>query len=109
MSKVIKEKADKPEKRERYDLIPVDPLKQVAETFALGVEKHGERDWEKGTDWHKYFNALMRHAQKWWGGEELDKEDGQHHLAAVATNALILLEYVKTHPEYDDRSKVNNQ
>ena len=89
----------------RPSLAPMEPLLEVMELYTKGSKKYGERHWELGMKWSRIFDALMRHAMKWWNGEELDPEDGQHHLAAVVWNALALMEYRKTHPELDDRFK----
>jgi hypothetical protein len=88
----------------RFDLLPPVPLRAVAEVYALGAEKHGDRDWEDGVEWGRVFAAMQRHAWAWWSGEQRDPEDGQHHLAAVVWGALALMEYERTHPELDDRS-----
>jgi hypothetical protein len=88
----------------RFDLMPVRPLESVADVFTRGAAKYEDRNWEKGLKWGRVFAAMMRHAWKWWRGEQLDEEDGQHHLASVAWCALVLMEYERTHPELDDRA-----
>lgn len=87
----------------RFDLIPVLPLMEVARVYTIGSKKYGERNWEKGIKWTRIFGALLRHAFLWWAGEKFDKDNGQHHLAAVVFNSLALMEYERTKPEYDDR------
>lgn len=87
----------------RPSLMPMGPLLEVAALYTMGATKYRDHNWEYGMKWSRIFDALMRHAMKWWGGEELDQEDGQSHLAAVVWNALALMEYRKTHPELDDR------
>ena len=52
---------------------------------------------------------MIRHAFKYWGGEKLDPEDGQHHLTAVMWNAMCLMELEETHPEMDDRTENNKR
>lgn len=93
----------KGQKLARYDLIPADPLKQIAEHFGKGVKKYADRNWELGTNWSLNFAALQRHAWQWWNGEDLDEETQSNHLAAVAWHTLVLLEFSDTHPELDDR------
>lgn len=93
----------------RFDLIPPWPLYQLAELFGQGAEKYADRNWELGIKWGRIFAAMMRHAWKWWGGEEHDGEDGQHHLTSVAWCAFVLLEYIETHPELDDRPLVDKE
>lgn len=87
----------------RYDLIPAYPLELLAEVYTIGCKKYNDRNWEKGLTWGRVFAAMMRHAWKWWNGEERDQKDGQHHLASVAWCAFALMEYGVTHNELDDR------
>ena len=87
----------------RFDLIPVEPLRKVAEVYSIGSRKYVDRNWEKGLQWGRVFAALQRHAWAFWNGEQVDKDDGQHHLASVVWCALALMEYERTHKELDDR------
>ncbi len=87
----------------RFDLIPSQPLFALAELFAIGAKKYAPRNWEEGIDFGRIFAAMMRHAWAWWGGEELDPEDGQHHLTSVAWCAVTMMELQRTHPECDSR------
>ncbi len=89
----------------RYDLIPAESLKQLAEVYTISTTKYPERSWEKGLAWSRFFAAMMRHMWAWWSGEKIDRDNGQHHLAAVAWGALALMELERTHPEHDDRVK----
>ena len=89
--------------RPRYDLIPAMPMERVAEVYAIGANKYGDRNWEKGMAFGRLFRAMLSHAWKWWRGEKFDKEDGQHHLASVVFCALGLMQLEETHPEKDDR------
>jgi hypothetical protein len=88
----------------RFDLIPVEPLRRLAEVYTIGARKYSDRNWERGLQWGRVYSALQRHATAWWGGEQNDAVDGQHHLASVAWCALALMEYERTHPELDDRT-----
>jgi len=40
---------------------------------------------------------------------DIDPEDGKHHLAKVAWNALVALHYIETRPDLDDRYKGENE
>lgn len=88
----------------RFDLIPVAPLRAIADVYTRGAAKYSDRNWERGLAWGRVFAAMMRHAWAWWGGERLDPVDGQHHLASVAWCAMALIEFERTHPELDDRA-----
>jgi hypothetical protein len=96
-------KAEKGQKMERYDLIPVKPLAEVARHYGIGASKYEARNWERGYNWSLSYAALQRHANLFWSGEDYDQETGTHHLAAVVFHALALMEYENTNPSKDDR------
>jgi len=98
----------KGKKLARYDLIPVQPLWDVAELYGYGASKYQEaRNWERGYDWSLSYAALQRHANLFWSREDNDEETGLPHLAAVAFHALALMEYARTHPEFDNRPEAS--
>lgn len=92
-------------KEERYSLIPPGPLRELARVYGRGAKKYSERNWEKSYPWSWSYDALLRHAQAFWGGEDVDPETGLYHLAQVAWHAFALLEWQRTHPEKDDRPR----
>lgn len=87
----------------RFDLLPVEPLRKLVDVYTRGARKYADNNWRQGLAYGRVFGAMMRHAWAWWGGEQDDPENGQHHLAAVAWGALTLIELEQTHPELDDR------
>lgn len=93
----------------RLDLIPTGPLMELGKLYAFGAEKYAPHNWRKGMEWHRVIGALLRHAHLYNGGETTDPETGLSHMAAVAWNALALLEYEQTYPELDDRWKPRTQ
>jgi len=95
--------------KERFDLIPVKPMMQLARLFTKGAGKYGVRNWEKGIEFGRLYSAMERHMKKWFGGELFDPVDGQHHLTAVIWNAMVLMELEETHPECDDRQPQNKR
>lgn len=97
----------KGQKLARFDLMPPDALLVLAEHFGHGAAKYAERNWELGVAWSLPFAALQRHVWAWWGGEDVDPDSGQHHLAAVAWHALALLTYVTdgSYSGLDDRPR----
>lgn len=90
---------------ERYDLIPAEPLRQLAEHFGKGAEKYDENNWRRGYDWGASFAALNRHLWQFWAGEDVDPETGSNHMVAVAWHAFALLQFMQDHPEFDTRFK----
>lgn len=87
----------------RYGLLPVGPLRDVARLYGRGAQKYEDRNWERGYEWSKSYDALQRHANAFWSGEDIDPEMELPHLAAVVFHALALMEWAETHPEFDDR------
>lgn len=89
----------------RYDLIPVEALRQVAEHYGRGAEKYDDNQWRKAYEWSKSYAALQRHANSFWAGEDFDPETGSNHMAAVAWHALTLLTFFDEAKQFDDRFK----
>lgn len=87
----------------RFDLVPVGPLTTVAELYGKGAEKYADHNWRKGYEWSKSYAALMRHATQFWNGENNDAETGLPHMASVAFHAMALIEFMESHPDFDDR------
>lgn len=93
-------------KPERYDLIPVEPLANVARVYGYGASKYADRNWERGYEWSKSYAACQRHLNAFWSGTSIDDESGQHHLAHAVFHLLALMQFEKHFPDFDDRSKL---
>ncbi|AEK09995.1 hypothetical protein FDH96_gp084 [Mycobacterium phage Rey] len=91
---------------ERFDLIPVEALRELAEHFGRGALKYADRNWEKGYEWGKSYAALCRHLTQFWAGEDIDPETGSKHIIAVAWHAFVLATFMDRYPEFDDRAVV---
>lgn len=89
-----------------FDSLSPAALLALGEVALVGSAKYGQHNYMNGINYSKLYSALIRHLLKWWGGEERDGVDGQHHLASVAWHALALLHYA-LHPDayggFDDR------
>lgn len=81
----------------RYDLIPVGPLRRLADLYARGAEKYDDNNWQKGQPYSRAYASLFRHLIAWREGERTED-----HLAAVAWNAFTLMWYEQNKPELDD-------
>lgn len=93
-------------KTQRYDLLALGPIEDLAKLLGYGAEKYAARNWEQGFAWSRAYNALMRHLIAFWSGEDVDPESGAPHMVAVMCNAMFLAEFTRTHPEHDDRPGV---
>lgn len=86
-----------------WSLLPVESMRELVRVYDIGAKKYDRENWRKGMEWHRLFDAMMRHAWAWWGGEKRDPVDGQHHLASVAWCALSLMWYEIKSVGTDDR------
>jgi hypothetical protein len=93
----------------QFHLIPPEALFGLAEHFTKGAEKYEPHNWERGMDWSKCFDSLQRHCWAWQSGEDLDPENGAHHMMAAAWNALALYVYAVRNVGVDDRVKLGRQ
>ena len=100
---------EKGQKLCRPDLLPMEPLMQVATHYGVGAKKYSLNNWRKGYAWSLSFAALMRHALQFWNGDDDDQETGSSHMAAVVFHAFALMEFRNTHPELDDRPGKDRQ
>jgi hypothetical protein len=75
----------------------------LARLYGRGAAKYAAHNWRRGYPWSLSFAALQRHAWAFWNGEDIDAEMGLPHLAAVAFHAFALLEFMESHPSFDDR------
>ena len=87
-----------------FHLFPGDALAEVGRVLDYGATKYAPRNWEKGMNWLRPWNACMRHLWAWVGGEDNDPETGINHLAHACCNLLFLLAYAKRKVGTDDRN-----
>lgn len=95
-----------------YQLVPAYAHEQIARVFTYGYNKYnGEEvdlrnnNWTKGIKWSKLMGALERHYQSFKVGIDVDPESGLWHLAHAGANIMMLLDFIRSHPELDDRVK----
>jgi hypothetical protein len=97
--------AQKCSKPERFDLIPVESLEELARVYAYGSSKYADHNWCRGYRWGLSFAAMMRHAWAFWRGEDLDQESGLPHMAHAAWHCFTLIWFTNHMPNKDDRYK----
>lgn len=78
-------------------------LYRLAQVAGQGASKYSRYNFLKGYDWSLSYDAMMRHALKFWAGEDYDQESGQHHMAHAAWHALALLSFHEHKLGTDDR------
>jgi len=89
----------------RYDLIPPEIEEAMALVLTDGAEKYADRDWERGTNYGRYYAAMRRHQVAWWRGENLDPETGRSHLWHAACCLAFLVTYEARNIGTDDRPR----
>ena len=91
----------------QYSLVPSYALQEVARNLTLGLKKYRERDnWKKVPQANqRYLDALYRHLEAHRRGEIYDPDSSvkdMPHMAAVAVNAMFLLEFM-LNPELKEK------
>ena len=90
----VKKDAGKP----RWSLIPAGTLLEVVRVLTFGAQKYDDDNWMGVPEARKrYYDALQRHVEAWWGGEVADPESGFHHLAHAVCCALFLMWFDRHH------------
>lgn len=78
--------------KDRFDLLPVGPVRWVVKVLTRGAEKYAVDNWQLVPDARRrYYAAALRHITAWWEGERSDPEWGLPHLAHACCCLLFLL------------------
>lgn len=70
----------------RFDLLPLEGLQRVAQTFEDGCNKYGERNWELGMPVSRFLDSALRHTHKYLAGHA-----DEDHLSMAAWNLICAL------------------
>lgn len=85
------------------ELLSHHALVEIAKVFGHGAEKYGRFNYKNGLEWGRVIGAAYRHLGAFNAGEDLDAESGLSHLAHLGCCVIMLLDYIKEHPELDNR------
>lgn len=85
-------------------LIPYISNVEHAKAMMVGEEKYGRYNYEDGMTASRLMGALLRHANAWNKGEELDPDDGQHHLGSVMACCSMILRQQELGTLIDNRT-----
>lgn len=66
---------------ERFDLIPYEPLRQLAVIYGQGALKYADRNWQKGLPLSSFLNSAQRHLSKLH-----EQRTDENHAAMAAWN-----------------------
>lgn len=101
-------------KLERFDLLPIWPLQELARLYGRGALKYAPHNYLKGYDWGLSYAALGRHTTLFWSGESIDacgpdcppdckEHTNLHHLACAAWHCFALMMFEHHHLGTDTR------
>lgn len=65
----------------RFDLVPPEPLRRLAQHYENGAAKYADRNWEKGVPMGRCLNSCLRHIVDFMAGDR-----SEDHLAAAVWN-----------------------
>lgn len=77
--------------KDPWHLLPYDALRAITKILAFGANKYGERNWEKGMEWHRLHRASIEHLTKWFEEGTPDDETGKSHLWHAGCCVLFLI------------------
>jgi hypothetical protein len=101
---VLKTGEKKDEGKPRWELVPYDAIRGIAEILTIGAQKYDARNWERGLNYGRVYGAILRHITAWWQGEDRDTESGKSHLDHALTELMFLSAYEKRGmKQFDDR------
>jgi hypothetical protein len=85
----------------------IDPVAmyELGKVAGMGMKKYSKYNYLKGYDWSLSYNALMRHMEQMWAGEDFDEESGLLHAVHAAWHALALASFQMRELGTDDRFK----
>lgn len=86
-------------------LVPASLRAGAALAFMEGALKYGRFNWRlAGVRASIYYDALNRHMEAWFNGEDTDKASGLPHLFKAAACIAILIDAVELDKLVDDRA-----
>ena len=89
MSEIQGKKLD--QNKPRMSLLPKGALNAVIRVLEFGATKYQVDNWRHVPDAKtRYYDAMQRHIDAWWQGEQKDPETGEHHLAHAICCGMFL-------------------
>lgn len=77
-----------------------------AKVLKYGLGKYAPWNWAKGMAWSIPLACAARHCEKLLNDEQLDAESGEDHEGHIAANIVMLLTFIRTFPEGNDRPTI---
>lgn len=87
----------------RYDLISPYALRRVAQVYAHGANKFGDRNWEKGMPFDDLINRIYNHINLHMMGDR-----SEDHLAHATWNLMAILHFQGKDESYGDTNSFSD-
>ena len=92
----------------QYHYVPSTAIRALADVMKLGASKYGAYNWrDASVSATVYYDAIRRHLDAWFDGEDIDPESGRSHLAHAMACAAICIDAMSVGKFNDDRYKLN--
>lgn len=92
--------------KRRWNLFPFDAAEEIVKVLEHGAEKYAPHNWEKGFDWTRLTDAIMRHAIALSQGQDTDPDSGLPTAAHLGCEVLFYIAHAKRGLGRDDRHKI---
>ena len=90
-----------------FSLIPSTALVALALGFTEGDWKYGGHNYRiAGVLASVYYDALKRHMESWWGGEDIDPDSGLPHLYKAMCCVAVLIDAKACNKLTDNRPPI---
>lgn len=84
--------------------VPCGPLMELGLAMMEGGRKYGSHNYRKvGCRASVYYDAIMRHVELWWEGEDIDPDSGLHHLIKAMACCVVIRDSMLMKNWIDDR------
>lgn len=77
-------------------------LEETVKVLEYGRKKYKDWNWANGMPWSVPLACASRHLLALERGENVDPESGCLHWGHVASNVMMLLQYIRSYPEGND-------
>jgi len=91
------------EGKNRMSLIPPIVERAIGAALTHGATKYPEYNWAEGMRYSRVMDAVRRHLNAWWEGENIDPESKLSHLWLALTGMGFLVAYEEYGIGKDDR------
>lgn len=87
-----------------YSTVPQAPMMEVCVGMLEGALKYGRHNYrDSGVRASVYYDAVMRHMNAWFEGQDLDPDSGISHVTKAICSLLVLRDSMLRGNWYDDR------